>query len=293
MEAVGIRQTMTRIIIYSIVIVILFLLARWRVGQMFYYPDRTVYDSPASHGLRFEEVTFTSRDGTKLSGWFIPAVGVAKGTVIHFHGNAENMTSHFGFVSWLPAAGFNLFLFDYRGYGKSAGRPGKRGVYEDSLAALAYVRSLQDIDTNRLLLLGQSLGGTQAILTAANSDRHGILAVVSDSTFASYRTIVRDTVGRMPLIAWAGIPLSRLLVNDNLSAAEAVASISPVPLLLIHGTRDEVIPYSHAEQLLARAGQPKTLWRIEGGEHTDALIPASSPYRSRLVAFFEAALGYR
>lgn len=281
---------MTRLIIYSIVILILFLLGRWRVGQMFYYPDRTVYDTPANHGLRFEEVTFTSGDGTRLSGWFIPAVGTAKGTVIHFHGNAENMTSHFGFVSWLPAAEFNLFVFDYRGYGKSAGRPNKRGVYEDSLAALAYVRSRKDIDHNRLLFLGQSLGGTQAIVSAANADRQGIRAVVSDSTFASYQDIVRDTIAHMPLLACFKGPLSRLLIGNDLSAADAVARIAPVPLLLIHGTRDEVIPYSHAEELLARAGQPKSLWRVEGGDHTDALIHPDSPYRTKLLTFFENAM---
>lgn len=281
---------MTRLIIYSIVIVVLILLGRWRVGQMFYYPTREVYDTPAAHGLRFEEVTFTSKDGTLLSGWFIPAVGAAKGTVIHFHGNAENMTSHFGFVSWLPAAGFNLFVFDYRGYGKSAGRPTKQGVYGDSLAALAYVRSRQDIDRTRLLLLGQSLGGTQAIAVAANSDKNGIRAVVSDSAFASYRAIVRDTISRMPLFSWFKTPLSRLLMGDNLSAADLIARIAPVPLLLIHGTRDGIVPYAHAEQLFARAGQPKTLWRIEGGDHTDALLAAESPYRKRLAAFLESSL---
>ncbi len=86
------------------------------VGKLFYYPDQEVHDLPARHGLKFEEVTFSSRDGTRLSGWFIPAVGTPQGTVIHFHGNAQNMTSHFGFVSWLPQAGFNLFVFDYRNH---------------------------------------------------------------------------------------------------------------------------------------------------------------------------------
>jgi fermentation-respiration switch protein FrsA (DUF1100 family) len=281
---------MTKIIIYSIVFLILFLLGRWRVGQMFYYPDRTVYDTPASHGLRFEEVTFTSKDGTRLSGWFLPAVGAAKGTVIHFHGNAENMTSHYDFVSWLPSRGFNLFVFDYRGYGKSAGRPTKRGVYEDSHAALAYVRSRKDVDLNRLLLLGQSLGGTQAIAVAGSDSMQGIRAVVSDSTFYSCHSIVRDTIAKMPLLSFFKTPLATLLISDDLSAAEAIGRIAPVPLLLIHGTRDSVIPYDHAERLLERAGQPKTLWRIDGGEHTDAFIASDSPYRKQLVAFFEEVL---
>jgi len=96
------------------------------VGGLFYQPDRKIYDTPDRHGLKYEEVSFQSKDGTGLSGWFVPAVGKPKGTVIHFHGNAQNMTAHFGFVSWLPEQGFNLFVFDYRGYGKSAGKPDRR-----------------------------------------------------------------------------------------------------------------------------------------------------------------------
>lgn len=140
---------MNNLIIYCLVILVLFLIGCVRVNQMFYYPDRTVYATPADSGLHFEEVVFLSRDGTELSGWFIPAVGEAQGTILHLHGNAENMTSHFGFVNWLPAAGFNLFVFDYRGYGKSAGSPNRAGVYEDSCSALAYLRSRDDIDSGR------------------------------------------------------------------------------------------------------------------------------------------------
>lgn len=281
---------MTRLIVYSIVVVALILLSRWRVGQMFYYPDHVIYDTPSAHGLRYEEVAFASQDGTRLSGWFIPAIGAAKGTVIHFHGNAENMTGHFSFVSWLPTAGFNLFVFDYRGYGKSAGKPDRSGVYEDSRAALAYVRSRKDIDITRLLLLGQSLGGAQAIAVAGGGDKQGVRAVVSDSTFYSYRIIVRDKIAAMPLLTFFQTPLSHLLTGNHLSPATAIGSVAPIPLLLIHGTRDRVIPYRHAELLLERAGQPKSLWRVEGGDHTEALIATNSPYRHRLVEFFEASL---
>lgn len=281
---------MIKFAIYSVVILALFLISRWRIAQMFYYPDRTVYDTPAAHGLHFEEVTFPSQDGTRLSGWFIPAVGTAKGTVIHFHGNAENMTSHFGFVSWLPAAGFNLFVFDYRGYGTSAGRPDRQGVYRDSLAALEYVRSRKDLERNRLLLLGQSLGGAQAIAIAGGSDRQGIRAVVSDSSFYSYRDIVRDKIAAMPLLSLIKTPLAHVLIGNELSPADYIGRIAPVPLLLIHGTHDEVIPYSHGERLYESAGQPKSLWRIEEGGHTEALFSPDSPERRRLVEFFDAAL---
>jgi alpha-beta hydrolase superfamily lysophospholipase len=94
---------------------------------MFYYPSRAVFSTPESLSLDVQEVRFTSRDGTPLHGWFCRAQGRARGTVIHFHGNAENLTSHVHFVKWLPARGYHLFVWDYRGYGKSGGENVPRG----------------------------------------------------------------------------------------------------------------------------------------------------------------------
>lgn len=260
------------------------------VSGMFYYPDRKVYDSPDRHGLKYEEVSFTSKDGTALSGWFVPSVGPARGTVIHFHGNALNMTAHFGFVSWLPAAGFNLFVFDYRGYGKSAGKPERQGLYEDSMAALDYIEQRPGIDHDRLLVLGQSLGGANAIVALGSRPRKSVRAVAIDSTFASYRAIVRDKIGEMSLLSWFRWPLSYLLIGNSLSPEEYVARITPTLLLLMHGTADAVIPYSHGKRLFELAGEPKQLWTIEGGEHASALSDPAGGYREKLVAFFNRAL---
>ena len=190
----------------------------------------------------------------------------------------------------LPAAGFNLFVFDYRGYGKSAGRPDRIGVYEDSCAALAYLRSRRDIDPTRLLVFGQSLGGAQAIAVVGDGERQGVRAVVVESSFYSYRSIVRDSIGTMPLLSFFKTPLAHILINDDLSPADYVGRIAPIPLLLIHGTEDVIIPFRHAELLLERAKEPKTLWRIAGGSHTSAFIDPDSPYRRQLVEFFAAAL---
>lgn len=284
------NETMNNLIIFSLILLAFFLFGCGRVSQMFYYPDHTIYGTPASRGLSFEEVDFLSQDGTRLNGWFIPAIGPAQGTVLHFHGNAENMTSHFAFVDWLPAAGFNLFVFDYRGYGQSAGSPDRRGVYEDSQAALIYLRSRPDIDPSKLLVLGQSLGGAQAITVVGGGERQGVRAVVVDSSFYSYRSIVRDKIAVMPLLSFFKTPLSRIVISDDLSPADYIGRIAPIPLLLMHGSADEVIPFHHAEMLLARANEPKSLWRIEGGGHTEPLVAADSSYRLQLVEFFVAAL---
>jgi len=255
------------------------------VQSAFYHPDRVLYDTPARLGLEYEQVTFESKDGTRLVGWFIPARGYAdpkraKGTVVHFHGNAQNLSAHWQFVDWLPQRGFSLFVFDYRGYGASQGSPEPKGVFEDSLAALDYVRARPDVDPERLLVLGQSLGGTNAIAAVGSGNRAGVRAIAIESTFFSYSAIASDK------LAGAGS-----LVDDTYSAGRFVGALAPMPLLLLHGSADAVIPYSHSERLYAKAGEPKRLVRIEGGAHTEAFTPRfGAVYREQLIDFFDAAL---
>jgi fermentation-respiration switch protein FrsA (DUF1100 family) len=258
--------------------------------NMFYYPDAVPYGTPETAGLKFEGVRFASLDGTELAGWMIPAVDpataapsmrAAKGTVIHFHGNAQNMSAHWEYAGWLARRGFNVFVFDYRGYGQSQGSPGPKGLYEDSVAAIRYVRSRSDVDAARLLVFGQSLGGTQAIAAVGGGERAGVRAVAIESTFFSYSAIAGEKVSG-----------TGFLMNDTYSAERYIAKLAPLPLLLIHGSADEVIPASHSDRLYALAGEPKTLVKVPGGRHIESMSPAfGNTYRDRLVAFFEAALG--
>ena len=256
------------------------------VQSMFYYPDRVRYETPDALGLRYEPVQFQSADGTRLSGWFLPAAGRqnpkdAKGTVVHFHGNAQNMSAHWRFVAWLPQQDFNVFVFDYRGYGESEGKPEPQGVFEDSGAALNHVRSRADVDAERLLVFGQSLGGTNAIAVVGSGNRAGVKAVAIESTFYSYSSIAHDK------LTGAG-----LLVGDRYAASKYVAAIAPIPLLLLHGTADAVIPHAHSQRLLADARDPKRLVEVPGAGH---LEPMSAPrfgttYQQLLVDFFNTAL---
>ena len=254
--------------------------------SMFYYPDREEYDSPERIGFTFEHVFFNSPDGTLLSGWFIPAVGVtspreAKGTVIHLHGNAQNMTAHWSFAEFVPPRGYNLFTFDYRGFGDSAPvRPDPKGVFEDSVAALDYLRSRTDIDAEKLFVFGQSLGGMLAI-AASGASPQGICAVLAEAPFHSYSATVKDKM-----------PGSTLVLEDTYTATAFVAKIAPIPLLLIHGTRDVVVPYSHSVRLLAEAGDPKRLITIEGGDHVDAMVGRvrGQTYQDEMIRFFDRAI---
>lgn len=235
--------------------------------QLFYQPDRVLYDTPQRVGLNFEEVNFKSKDGTRLTGWFIPARGYAnplkaKGTVIHFHGNAQNLSAHWRFVEWMPERGYNLFAFDYRGYGRSAGQPDPQGVFDDANSALDYIRSRPDVDPQKLVVIGQSLGGANAIAVVGAGNRKGIRAVIIESSFYSYSSIANDKL-------WG----AGALMSNTYSSDRYIANISPIPLLLLHGTADPVVAPSHSEKLYAKAREPKRLLLIEGGGHAQAFTP--------------------
>jgi fermentation-respiration switch protein FrsA (DUF1100 family) len=249
------------------------------LDSLFYHPDPQIYATPKQDGYTYEDVQFSSADGTKLSGWFIPAKGKALGTVIHFHGNAQNMSAHYSFVSWLPATGFNLFVFDYRGYGKSESKPSRKGVYEDSIAAIEYIKSRTDLDQHKLILFGQSIGGANALAVLGANHFGGIVGIATDSAFSSYKSVAMEHAGLLK-------PLAYCLIGNQLSPKNNISQISPIPLLIIHGTKDRVASYKHAQKLFNKAKEPKELWTIEGGGHTAALGPFRREYAPRLHARF-------
>jgi fermentation-respiration switch protein FrsA (DUF1100 family) len=239
------------------------------IERMFFYPDSARYTQPQQFGLMHEDVFFAAADGSRLHGWWLPAKGTALGSVLHLHGNAANVSNHLPLVAWLPPAGFNVLMLDYRGFGRSEGKPTLDGVLEDAAAALGYLRARPGVDPQRLIVLGQSLGGATALRLLAR-DGDGVRLAVIEAAFASYRGIARDaamhSVVLAPLVPLA-LPALPAAPSDPLTALAAVR----VPLLLVHGTADEVIPFSHGEQLAAKAPPGTTFLRVEGARHMESL----------------------
>ena len=253
-----------------------------RGDRWFYYPTRHVYGDPDEGGLTYQDVYFLSGD-KRLHGWFFPAKGEAKGTVIHCHGNAGNITGHFPFVEWMPARGWNALVFDYQGYGQSEGRPTRAGTIADANAAIDYARSRDDVDESRLVLFGQSLGG--AIATVVAADRRDLCSVAIEGAFSDYRREAHFVCTRT-LFLWAIAPLTRLLVGPGFDPIDCVGRITPTPTFFITGTADAVCDYRQTLDLHEAAGEPKSLWVIEGGEHTAALTDTNGEGKHRLDAFF-------
>lgn len=256
-------------------------------SSVFLYPDRVAHLPGRALGTPAEDVWIPAVDGTALHARYLPTAAAPRATVLFLHGNAENLSSHTHAVSWLPAQGYAVLALDYRGYGQSPGRASVPAVHEDAASALAWLARRGAAQTGPLLVYGQSLGGAVAIRTVAQSEqRPRVAAVVADSTFASYRRIAREKLAALWLTWPLQAPLS-WLIDDAYAPVDAVAQLSPVPLLLIHGERDAIVAPTHAQALLAAARAPKDLWTVEGGAHIDALRRES--LRTRLLAYFNAA----
>ncbi len=233
--------------------------------RFFYYPIRGRTEPPPH--LAAESVRFSSRDGTALHGWLIPAAGVADRrsapTILHFHGTAGNIESHIFFTEHLPPAGFNVFIFDYRGYGRSEGRARRRGkLIEDGHAALDALLSRPDIDPSRIGMYAQSLGA--AIGLCVMAERAEIRAAVIESSFASWRLMAATALGGDPPGPFSRA-IAGLFIRDDHRPDEAIARIDR-PILIVHGTADSIIPVSHGRRLAAQARSAE-LVEIEGGDH--------------------------
>ncbi len=270
----------------SIIILMSALLAG--CNGVFFFPERTQVLSPDQLGLKYEDVSFPARDGTQLYAWFLPAQGKVQGTILFLHGNAENISTHIMSVRWLPAQGFNVFLLDYRGYGASQGKPTVEGVQEDVNAAMQTLLARSDVDPDRIVVFGQSLGGAIAVYNVAHSPyRRHIRGLAVESAFASYRGIVREKLADFWLTWPLQYPLS-LLISDKYSPAKAVADVSPIPLLIIHGDRDPIVPVANSKRLFALAREPKQLWIVPDGGHIEAFRHQS--YRNRFVVWLKQVL---
>ena len=255
------------------------------IERFFFYPDSARYASPDQFGLRVEDIRIQASDGTRLHGWFLPASGAAKGTVLHLHGNAANVSNHLPLVAWLPARGYNVLMLDYRGFGRSEGKPTLDGIVEDALAALNYLRSRADLDRDRLIVLGQSIGGATALRMLAR-DSAGVRLAIIDSSFPSYRGIARDATAGSVMAPLASLAAPGLPGADR-DPVTALKSIH-VPLIFMHGTRDAVIPHRNSDALHAAAPGSR-LWKVEGAEHIAAMA-SPGPWREKIVAAMDAAV---
>ncbi len=244
-------------------------LRRYERAQL-YAPSAAVAATPAHFQLRYQDVQFVAADGTSLAGWWIPA-NRPRGTVVYCHGNAGNVGANAHLAPEFFRRGFNLLLWDYRGYGLSGGRPSEKGFYDDARAAFDAAATLSD--RLPIVVFGNSLGAAVAVQLAQDRPAAGL---VVQGGFASAADMARRMHPRLPL--------HRLLSVSYDSAAKA-ATLAGLPKLFGHSPADEVVPFQSGRLLHGAAAPPKVFALLAGGHNDNSWFVPGAPGNAELEAF--------
>ena len=240
-----------------------------------FFPTREVAATPADFGVEFEDVYFPTSDGYRLNGWYIPGRGET--VWLWFHGNggdlghrAEEMALFHHMV------GASVFIFDYRGYGKSEDQPSEQGTYRDSRAALDYLQGRSDASGRRTVYFGRSLGAAVAVELAVEFPPAGLVLV---SPFTSLRDMAKLSHPLLPLATWAA--------GGRYDSAARIGSIHR-PVLIMHGEHDEIVPVQQGEDLFRAANYPKTFRLLPGAGHNDTYHAGGAVYWEQLKEFLRS-----
>jgi fermentation-respiration switch protein FrsA (DUF1100 family) len=229
-------------------------------ASFIYYPERGYDATPASVGLRYEDVPLETKDRVALAAWWVPAQ-TPRGAVVIAHGNGGNMSHRLDKIRLFHHLGYNVMAFDYRGYGASEGKPSEEGTYADMAAAVDHATAVRGTTWARLVLYGESLGGAVAIEEAV---RRTPAALVVDSSFTSVPAMASHYYPWLP---------ARLLLRfryDSLSRMPALKC----PVLVLHSPQDDVVPFAMGRQLFDAAPEPKAFAELAGGHNTGGLMAA-------------------
>ena len=243
--------------------------------MMVYFPERELSATPAAAGLDYEDVSLTAADGTKLHGWHVP--GESRTTLLWLHGNAGNISHRVDNIAMLiRKTGFGVFIIDYRGYGRSEGRPSEKGLYMDAEVAFEHMTTDLGLDPEEdIVIFGRSLGVGVAVEMAT---RHRVRSVVVESGFTSVREMSKSS--GMGVLSILLLPLIDARY-DSLSKMGSALS----PVMVIHGGRDEMVPFEMAEKLFEVAPEPKRFHAIRGASHNDTYVVGGEAYFEALRDF--------
>jgi len=266
------------------VIPAIFILLEGCSGLLF-QPYNELVRTPADVGIEYIDVNLQAADGTALHGWWLKAQGEAKGSVYFLHGNAENISTHIASVYWLPAAGYQVLLLDYRGFGQSKGAPHLPAVFLDIEAGFTWLQEQPSARDKPIFLFGQSLGAAMGSYLAATDTnmQNSLDGVILESSFTRYRTITKDVASRHWL-TWAFQWPAAWSMPRKYDPLDYIGAISPRPLLLMHGTQDQVVPFSQAEELFEAANEPKLMLSYNGS-HIGAMM--NPKFRQVMLDFMQ------
>jgi len=233
------------------------------------FPDG-IYEN-ARYIPNIQECWIRTEDGIKLHAWFA-AVDTPLATLVISHGNAGNISHRSELMRRLLRTGFNVLMYDYRGYGKSEGSPDEQGVYKDGRAAFDYALTLRGVDPKRIVLWGTSLGGAVAIEVAT---QRPAAALILESTFSSAKDLARAIYPFLPI---------RFFLRSQFNSIDKIQNIT-IPVLSMHGNRDKVIPFGLGRKLFNAAKDPKEFYEIKGADHNDTYVIGGNEYLKQARTF--------
>jgi len=249
-----------RFLIYLFIFVALFILyVRYLERNSVFFPEKEIPMTPQDVGLTFEDVYFKAQDGIQLNGWLIKA-SEATETLIFFHGNAGNISGRLGKIQLFHQIKVNVFIVDYRGYGKSEGVPSEQAMYKDAVAAYDYLAARDDIDSKHISTYGASLGGAAAIDLATKRPLAGIII---DSSFSNAADMAKTVYPFIP----------SFLLSIKLDSLSKIKDVK-VPKLFFHSRGDQTVPFRLGRKLFDAAGEPKTFIEITGDHNDDRVEDA-------------------
>lgn len=242
-------------------------------SRLVYNPTWIINSTPDQYGLDYEEITFESEDGTAISAWFIPKKKSRK-FLLFCHGNYGNISDRRNFIELFHSLDFNIFIFDYRGYGNSRGRPSEMGTYMDAQAAWSYLTEKIGAGQEEIVILGRSLGGAVASRLAGG---HTPAALVLECAFTSIADIARDIFRVFPF---------KFLIMYRYPTNRYIQEIK-CPVLIIHSPDDTIVPFKHGKKLFElAAGEPKQFLELRGG-HNEAVDISREEYRQGILQFLK------
>lgn len=250
-------------------------------SSMVFLPQRSLVSTPDGIGLAFEEIHTVTSDSVAIHGWFVPALK-SRGTLLFSHGNAGNISHRLQLIQLYRGLGLDVLIYDYRGYGKSEGKPDEQGTYRDIRAIWNYMTNERMIPPDRIIVLGRSLGAALATHLAFELAEEGSpspAGVMLESPFTSIPDMGAELYPFLPI---------RLLARIDYNNVAKVRRIH-VPLLVVHSVDDEITPFRHGEAVFAAANEPKTFVEISGS-HDDAYFIAENRYLQAMRKFVEETL---
>lgn len=239
--------------------------------SLFFQPTQPAMTFPDQLGLQYEEHLFSGQVG-ELYGWWLPAVKKTNKTILFAHGNAGNISTHIGFVYWLPKQGYNVFMFDYRGYGRSQGVPSSEGIVQDMQSAMVWLETEKNIPPQSTVLYAHSLGAAATIPAIAERSREpdyidkSYAGVILDSAFKDYRSVAKSTLKQRWWTTWLR-PIVPLLITSKPSSEQQIKRIQYTPMRLAHSKEDAVVPYAHSQVLFEQTQGDKRFYTVHNPQH--------------------------